>query len=425
VDYGLAAKMAIGASQCGTRDIRHLVVLPSDVHPDEANGVVGVARRLVREQRAAGEHAQLVRIANGNLADGANGSIPALMVPTKTARLAGISIRGRVILLRRDVVATLLSDVDETTFFHIHGGREPLLAGFARTLRRRGVPYAVTLHGRFSHVYDGHGRCQKPGTALYLMLVERDMLQGARFVQALSLEEAQIVCRIAPRARIEIIGNGAYSARLDSIPTHPAERPPSATFPHFVYCGRYAINHKGLDLILEGFARYRQRGGKGRLTTIGTGPQRESLANMAASFGIADVVDIGGPLFSTARDVALRQCDFFIMASRFEGIPLAALEAALLGMPLIVTTETGLGTQVRAHKAGIVIEHLTAEAVCTAMHRAADLSAVEWTACGTTAFAMAVAIGDWTVIADRLRVLYEMPHIAPAPGELVSEGSPA
>jgi glycosyltransferase involved in cell wall biosynthesis len=236
------------------------------------------------------------------------------------------------------------------------------------------------------------------------------MLQGARFVQALSSEEAQVLHWIAPRARIEVVGNGAYSTKLDSVPTRPATRHPSGSFPHFVYCGRYAIYHKGLDLLIEGFAQYRREGGIGKLTMIGTGPERDTLARVAESLGITDVAEIGGPLFGEARDKALSRCDYFIMASRFEGVPLAALEAALLGMPLVVTEGTGLCSQVKENGAGVPIEALTAEAVCKALHRAAKFSIMEFAACGAAAFALAVAIGDWTAIARRLRVLYEEPN---------------
>ena len=405
-------------------DIRHLVVRPPDVHPGQANGVVGVARELVREQRGAGEHAQLIMIAHAGLSSDAADLVPDPAVPTTMVPLKGVAVRGRIVRLSQDVVETLLSGSGANTIFHIHGGREPLLAGVARALRRHSVPYALTLHGRFSHIYDAEGRCQKPRSALYAKLVERGMLQGARFVQALSAHEGAVLRQIAPRARIEIVGNGAYSSRFGSIPVRPAARPRSASFPHFVFCGRYAIPHKGLDLLVEGFARYRREGGVGRLTTIGSGPGRDELAAMAQSLGVADAAVFGGPLFGDVRDKALQACDFFVMASRFEGIPLAALEAALLGMPLMLTVGTGLRAEVVAHGAGIPIEATTAKAVCAAMHRAEALSAAEWTASAASAFALAIAIGDWTMIARRLRELYEAPtRVARSYGQRLAETS--
>jgi glycosyltransferase involved in cell wall biosynthesis len=387
-------------------DLRHLVVRPPDAHPNEANGVIGVARELVLEQRAAGERARLIMIAKSDAAAGSTGPVSDCDIPTQLVPLAGLAVAGRIVRLRRRLVESLLLNVDKTTVFHIHGGREPFLAGVALALRRRGIPYAVTIHGRFSHVYDVDGECREPRTALYLKLVERGMLQGARFVQALSSEESLILRRIAPRAHFEILGNGAYSARRDPLPTQAAARPPSASFPHFVYCGRYAIKHKGLDLLIEGFARFRKTGGSGRLTTIGTGPEREQLFHMTKRLGIADAVEVAGPMFGEARDMVLRSCDFFIMPSRFEGMPLAALEAALLGLPLIVTSGTGLRASVQALGAGIAIETSTADGVCAAMHRAAAIKTATLIEYATAAFAFATTFGDWTAIAGRLSRLY-------------------
>lgn len=385
----------------GALDIRHLVVSDRLGHPTEANGVHNVARSLIREQREMGERASLILLAHGDVA--ADGDE---RCPTQVLHLTGPTLRGRVVWLRHDVVDALLADTGESTVFHVHGGREPLLLGLGRALRRRGVPYAITIHGRFSHVYDSAGRSLKPRTSIYLRMFERTLLEGASFVQALAPEEQRILSRIAPRAAIEVVGNGAYSSRLGRVPPRPDARPPSASFPHFAYCGRYEIEHKGLDLLLEGFARYRRSGGVGHLTTIGTGPVRERLARMAEELGVSDVARIHGPMFGAKRDATLRGCDFFVMASRFEGVPLAALEAALLGLPLLMTSGTSLRAAVEANNAGIPILDLTAEAVCAAMQRAESLSPAEWRACSTSAYELVLSAGDWTAIAARLRDLY-------------------
>jgi glycosyltransferase involved in cell wall biosynthesis len=405
----MAADVSTHSRGDGRLDIRHLVVRPREAHPTQANGVVCVARQLVREQRAAGDNAHLVMIGHEGASGPADDPTNDPLVPTRIVPPKGLAIRGRVVRLRGDVISALLADAGKHTFFHIHGGREPLLPGLARALRRRGIPYAVTLHGRFSHIYDRFGRCQTWRGASYARLVERGMLEGARFVQALSAHEADTLRRIAPRARIEVLGNGVYSRQLETVPVRPAKRPPSRHYPHFVYCGRYAIGHKGLDLLVEGFARYRHQGGKGRLTTYGTGPDRESLIRMAKDFCVENATEFAGPLFGEARDAALQRCDYFVMASRYEGLPLAALEAALLGLPLIVTEGTGLRAKVKAAGAGVPIEDLTAEGVCAALHRAAAQSAEQWAASSAAAFALAVTIGDWTAIASHLRTLYEKP----------------
>jgi len=382
-------------------EVRHLAVADGLGHPSEANGVHNVARALVREQRAAGERASLVLLARGDVAPKADPSCP-----TRIVQLEGLALRGRTVRLSQATIEALLADAGPATVCHIHGGREPMLRGLGRALRRRGIPYAITVHGRFSHVYDPAGRTLKRSTALYLRLFERRLLNGARVVQALSGEEATILRRVAPRARIEIIGNGAYSSRLGAVPAAPAARAPSAQYPHFGYCGRYAIAHKGLDLLLEGFAAYVGAGGAGRLTMLGSGPAQAELTRMAAALGIAGRVRILGPRFGEARDAALRECDYFIMPSRYEGVPLAALEAALLGLPLIVTAGTGLRAAVVAEQAGLPIAEHAAAAVCAALHAAEALSPAEWQARAAAAHALVLRHGDWTGISARLRGCY-------------------
>ncbi|MFC7476237.1 glycosyltransferase [Dankookia sp. GCM10030260] len=385
----------------GGLDIRHVVVTDRVGHPTEANGVHNVARALVREQRAAGDAASLILLANREVSVGEDATCPTRVIP-----LTGPRLRGRAVRLGGAALAALLADAGTQTVLHIHGGREPLLVGLGRALRARGVPYAITVHGRFSHVFDPAGRLLKPRTAIYLALFERGLLEGARFVQALASEERRILSRIAPRARIEVVGNGAYASRLIPGPWHTTARPPSAHFPHFVFCGRYELAHKGLDLLLEGFAAYRHSGGTGRLTTIGTGPVREQLVQMASRLGIAGSVRIEGPRFGAEREAIMAECDFCVMASRFEGVPLAALEAALLGLPLVVTAGTSLRAMVEAKRAGLPILDHTSAAVCAALHAAERLPPAEWQSRAAAAHAWARAAADWTAIAAHLRQLY-------------------
>ena len=175
---------------------------------------------------------------------------------------------------------------------------------------------------------------------------------------------------------------------------------------HFGYCGRYAIAHKGLDLLLEGFAIYYRSGGAGRLTMIGTGPAREDLAQMAERLGIAHRVRILGPSFGASRDALLRECDYFVVPSRYEGVPLAALEAALLGLPLIVTPGSGLRAMVMAEKAGFSINEHSAKAVALALRAAQDLAPADWRARAAAAHAAAILHCDWGTIASQLRTAY-------------------
>ncbi len=164
--------------------------------------------------------------------------------------------------------------------------------------------------------------------------------------------------------------------------------------------------HKGLDLLVEGFAIYRRQGGGGRLVLIGTGPARDILAAMAATLGITDAIDIQGPCFGEEKHRKMSDWHFFVQPSRFDGVPIAALEAALAGLPLVVSQETGLAEQVASANAGLVMRDLTADAVAEAFHKAALSSEEGWRSMMLEAHAMATEIGDWTPIVAELRKLY-------------------
>jgi glycosyltransferase involved in cell wall biosynthesis len=164
--------------------------------------------------------------------------------------------------------------------------------------------------------------------------------------------------------------------------------------------------HKGLDLLIEGFALYRRRGGTGRLEMAGTGPERETLERMVAAHGIADATRVGGPLFGEAKAQALATWDYFVAPSRFDGFPLGPTQAALSGLPLVLSAATGLKRHVEESGAGLIIDTLTPEAVADALARAGSADASAWVAMSAAAYRMALAFGDWSAVSDRLLALY-------------------
>jgi glycosyltransferase involved in cell wall biosynthesis len=383
-------------------DIRHIVIDECH-HPLRANGVYHVARMLALEQTKAGDVARIELLrARQEEMDGNVFDVRTDLLPLEGGKLLGRSVR-----LAPQIVTTMVAGAGLRTIFHIHSARQALLWFLSRELRRRGFAYAITVHGRYSHLYDQSGKTTRWLPLLYVKTAERAVLNVARFVQAVSEAEKKIIQRIAPHANVQVIPNAAFSSALSGAPPPPPRSARRPQFPHFGYCGRYEIEHKGLDLLIEGFAIYRQRGGKGLLTLIGTGPAREQIAAMAAHFEVGAFVEVGGPKFGEEKKTALKTWDFFVQPSRFDGIPIGALEAAFLGLPLIVTAGTGLREEVASFDAGVPIDEMTAEAVARAFEAAEAVDPDAWARKSRNAFTMAKSIGDWTKVAERLRSLYE------------------
>jgi len=175
----------------------------------------------------------------------------------------------------------------------------------------------------------------------------------------------------------------------------------------FGFLGRYAIEHKGLDVLVSGFAAYRKAGRKGSLELVGTGPSRDTLAAMARDLGVGEYVTLDGPRFGSEKARTLASWDYFVMSSRYEGIPIGALEAGLSGLPLILSAGTGLREQVVRFKAGFGIEALTTEGMARAFERAGNASAHEWSAMSAAAYRLGLSVGDWSSTAAQLMRLYQ------------------
>jgi len=397
------------STQKGPLDIRHLII-DDGKHQLQANGLAIVARRVAEEQMRAGYSVTLfylLKVPREETSDITDLSMHYLL-------MTGTKVGGRFVRLDTHIIKALTAEATGDTIFHIHHGRDPLLISITSEFRRRGIPYAMTIHGRYSHIFDHDNNVLRILPALYLRFIERRVLESACFVQAVTPAEREIVRRIAPRAVCELIFNVAYSKRIDGIPQAPTRTSPSSRFPLFGFCGRYAIEHKGLDLLLGGFAEYRRAGGKGTLELVGSGPAREQLAALAGSLSVGEHCQIGGPLFGDDKKRVLRTWDFFVLPSRFDVFPTAGLEAAILGLPLIASKSTGFAQLIVDSLSGFVIEDLSPHAVARALFLAERVRAGEWARMSRASFNMGVSIGDWTAIAARLVDLYRRPRASKA-----------
>lgn len=103
--------------------------------------------------------------------------------------------------------------------------------------------------------------------------------------------------------------------------------------------GRLSMLQKGQDVLLEAAPELLQRLPGLQLAICGDGPDRQRVAALARRAGIADAVRFTG---HTDSATALAAADAIVLPSRFEGLPLVALEALSVGIPGIVTCVDGL-----------------------------------------------------------------------------------
>jgi GalNAc-alpha-(1->4)-GalNAc-alpha-(1->3)-diNAcBac-PP-undecaprenol alpha-1,4-N-acetyl-D-galactosaminyltransferase len=137
-----------------------------------------------------------------------------------------------------------------------------------------------------------------------------------------------------PKERRAVIHNPlpVMAPQLTSQP-----KPPLGLDPHrpwIVSMGR--LSHaKGHDVLLKAFARIAERFPQWQLVIIGDGELREQLHQLAGALMEKRRVIFTGALASPFA--VLCHAQIFVLASRYEGFPMAVAEALACGLPVIAT----------------------------------------------------------------------------------------
>jgi len=109
---------------------------------------------------------------------------------------------------------------------------------------------------------------------------------------------------------------------------------------------------KGQDILLEALAHPSWAGRRWRLTLYGDGPSRTGLARLVERFHLSDRVVFAGHIPTVEKIWASNHV--LTMASRFEGLPLAIVEAMLCARPVMATDVGGNSEVIENGVSGIL-----------------------------------------------------------------------
>jgi glycosyltransferase involved in cell wall biosynthesis len=155
-----------------------------------------------------------------------------------------------------------------------------------------------------------------------------------RFITVSQAMAAELRTRGA-RQTISVVPNGIDLA------THPfvdrAEARARYGIPKRAYVvavvGRVQFRQKGHDFMLEAVARHRRSVSDVCVLVVGDGPDLDRLRGLIKAHRLADVVTIAPWTDDLATVYSM--VDMVAMPSRFEGLPLVALEAMHYGLPIV------------------------------------------------------------------------------------------
>ncbi len=169
---------------------------------------------------------------------------------------------------------------------------------------------------------------------------------------------------ISPAVARRLLAGGVDPGRLVTIPSSvdPAQLRPRRTRAEvraelglgaddFVVLTLAAlVARKGVDLLLEACAR---TGQPCTLLVAGEGPERARLEAQAQALGASERTRFLGAREDKAE--LLEACDVFALASRAEGLGVAALEAMARARPVLATRVGGLAEAVVDGRTGLLV----------------------------------------------------------------------
>lgn len=355
--------------------IAHVLDAPFAV--DVANGVSQVVRYLTSAQADMGEAVAVLSGVDGLHLDDGGGDVN---------RFAD-----DILLWRPDVL-------------HFHSVHVPQCVMLAARARRAGVPYCVTVHGGLFPAALSRGRIRK---ALFNVLFERRFLREASFVHAVSPHEIVAIRGYGFEGPVVVVPNGVPPdvSVAPSAEAFFARYPSLAGRRIFMFIGRLDPWQKGLDLLIEAFARADLRDAALILVGPDYRDSRRSLAGLAERLGILSRVVFTGAAFGDERARLFAATDVFVHPSRWEGQSLSVLAAAAAGKPCLITRDADpLGALERAN-ASVTVEP-TVSSIAEGFVKFAALRACDLRVMSARAKQVAGAHASWPTIAERLAEAY-------------------
>jgi glycosyltransferase involved in cell wall biosynthesis len=279
---------------------------------------------------------------------------------------------------------------------HLHGAFNRSNTAISRAIAH---PYVFSPHSGYDPVSLRRSRIQK---VVYRLLFERPMLRRAALIAALTDVELDQVRSFGANRPVVVIPNGVTTPARDVDPLafrRDLGLPDDAHLAAFV--GRLDVYRKGLDRAVGGLAEAPMW----HLALVG--PRFRDvprLERMISELAIQDRVHFTGERHGKQLEEALAGVDLFVLLSRWEGLPMALLEAMSFGTPVLVSPEVKRVLDVEDSGAGWMRPE---EEVGELLRRLGNDGDVELEARGRAAQELAKRY-EWDAVAEQYEDAYKM-----------------
>lgn len=207
---------------------------------------------------------------------------------------------------------------------------------------KRNIKYVIIPHGCLTEQARNRSKIKKFFAINFLL---KKFIKNATVIQYLNELEKNNTYIF--NNRFIISGNGIDITKC---------KENNCTNKNIIFIGRYDINHKGLDIIVNVCKKYKSwfENNNIHIDLYGrdSNGNINKLNKLVNDFNLQNVLLIKGPVYGEKKYELLRNSYAFIQTSRFEGQPMSIIEALGNGLPCIVTFPTSFGRFVLENNCG-------------------------------------------------------------------------
>ena len=215
-----------------------------------------------------------------------------------------------------------------------------------KEIQKSGVPYIVIPRGELTESAQSKKRIKK--AIGNLVLGYPKFMKNAIAIHCLTEQEKTETSDKWNKTRI-VLPNGTDIPEIQRIERNE----------HGIKCasiGRIEPYQKGLDLLIYACAQIKQQLMEAQVQIVLYGSDMEHklevIKQTVIDEGLSEIVTFKPAIFGKDKDDVLRNCDVFLMPSRFEGHPTGLLEALAYRLPCVATTGSNMRKEIELADAG-------------------------------------------------------------------------
>lgn len=324
----------------------------------------------VYSERASGPSESILGLAKGQVSIGCD----VALLPSQPTKLSKENVPEGIILLpspkkrhlnpwkiSRSWLNTIIENFGRPDIIDIHDTFIPFQTSLAGLFKKENWPYVFTSRGGLSPLaLNVKFFKKKLGSLLFL----NHFIKNSKAIHALCENEAKDIQTLYPSSKIFIVPNGIDESLIDlSNQLAPVELNNFHKDNDLVigFIGRIDVYHKGIDLLLLALGLLEKEKSDKKIGLLMMGPfhtfnDKRQVETLINSLKFPERVILTGPVFGEDKWKLLKACDIFVHTSRFEGMPMAVLEAMAFGKPCLVTPGSNMQDIISACNGGWLCE---------------------------------------------------------------------